>query len=149
MDPLIKAQAWSESERAAEIRSMHARLRQARAVVVAGGGSVGVETAAELRETFPRLDVTLVHGGDALLDRAPSKFGGWADKALGASGVSIVLRDWITRSKPGAQPEDGTVRTRTGKIIAANVVIWAGGVKAVTDFRVEVVACSGRRRRPA
>lgn len=135
MDPLIKAQALSEAERAAEIAAMNGKLRQARSVVIAGGGPVGVETAAELCETLPNLSVTLVHGGDKLLDRAPAgKFPEWAEKALRAGGVSIVLGDRVTSPQPGAQPDDGFVRTHRGQSIAADLVIWAGGVKAVTDF---------------
>jgi NADH dehydrogenase FAD-containing subunit len=120
MDPLIKA--------------MNAKLRAARAVVIAGGGPVGVETAAELRETFPKVAVTLVHGGTRLLDRAPSKFPGWAEKALRARGVALVLGDMVQDPAPGAQPTDGHARTTGGRTLDADVVIWAGGVTPVTDF---------------
>lgn len=135
MDPLIKAQALSEAERAAEIAAMNGRLRHAASVVIAGGGPVGVETAAELREAFPNLSVTLVHAGEKLLGHAPAgKFPGWAEKALRARGVSIVLGDRVTSPPPGAQPDAGLVQTASGRSIAADLVIWAGGVTAVTDF---------------
>ena len=134
MDPLIKAQAITESDRAAEIAAMNARLRGARAVVVAGGGPVGVETAAELRETFPSVRVTLVHGGKQLLDRAPHKFPGWAEKALRLAGVAIVLGDFVVDPAPGAQPKDGKIRTKLGRVIDADAIVWAGGVKPVTEF---------------
>jgi NADH dehydrogenase FAD-containing subunit len=134
MDPLIKAQALTETERAAEIAAMNAKLRMARSVVIAGGGPVGVEIAAELRETLPGVSVTLVHGSAKLLDRAPSKFPSWAESFLVSSGVSIVLDDMVLDPAPGCQPTDGKVRTRNGRMIEAQVVIWAGGVKPVTDF---------------
>ena len=134
MDPLIKAQAVTETDRSAEISAMNAKLRRARSVVVAGGGPVGVETAAELRETFPNVLVTLVHGGDKLLDRAPHRFPGWAERALRSSGVDIVLNDLVVDSEPGGQPVDGKVRTKSGRVIMADAIVWAGGVKPVTDF---------------
>ena len=134
MDPLIKAQAATEVDRAAEIASTSARLREASAVVVAGGGPVGVETAAELRETFPNVPVTLVHGGDKLLDRAPHRFPGWAEKALRLAGVDLVLNDLVVDPAPGVQPVDGTVRTKNGRFIKADAIVWAGGVKPVTEF---------------
>lgn len=134
IDPLIKAQAKTESERAAEIAAMNTRLRAARAVVVAGGGPVGVETAAELAETFPHMKVTLVHGADRLLERAPSKFPAWAEKTLKAHGVTLVLNEMVSAPGLGQQPTDGKVQTASGKVIEADTVIWAAGVKPLTDF---------------
>ena len=134
IDKLIKAQAQTETERAAEIAAMNDRLRSARTIVIAGGGPVGVETAAELRETFPGASVTLVHGGAKLLDRAPNKFPDWADAAMRDRGVTVILNDMVADPAPGMQSADGRVRTSSGKSIDADVVIWAGGVKPVTDF---------------
>ena len=134
MDPLIKAQAKTEPARAAEIFAMNAKLRAARSVVVAGGGPVGVETAAELREAFPDLKVTLVHGGAKLLERAPSHFPRWAEETLRKRNVDIVLNDMVTVPSAGEQPTGGKVRTQSGRILPGDVVIWAGGVKPVTGF---------------
>jgi len=134
IDPLIKAEATTETERSAEISAMNQRLRGARSVVVAGGGPVGVETAAELRETFPNLTVTIVHGGSKLLERAPNRFPGWAEQALRPGGVNFVFNDRVTVPDPGVQPDDGKVRTNAGRTIEADVVIWAGGVVPVTDY---------------
>lgn len=134
LDPLIKAQAPTEATRAAELKALHARLRTARSVVVVGAGPVGVETAAELRETLPGVDVTLVHGEDRVLDKAPSKFTGWAQTYLRNKGVRLILGETITTPSISAQPEDGKVITSSGRSLPANAVVWATGVRPATGI---------------
>ncbi|ATZ95222.1 NAD(P)/FAD-dependent oxidoreductase [Dickeya fangzhongdai] len=134
IDPLIKAQAPLSTSRTAEIRSMHKRLREARSVVVAGAGPVGIEIAAELCEAFPDLAITVVHSGKTVLNSAPDKFPQWAEKDLRDKGVKFALNDRVVLPAPGEQPVDGKVVTHSGLMLAADVVIWAAGAKPVTDF---------------
>ncbi|MBA5604117.1 FAD-dependent oxidoreductase [Duganella sp. FT3S] len=134
VDPLIKAEVAGEGARRAQIADAQQRLKTARSVVVAGGGPVGVEIAAELCESFPRLSVTLVHGAGQLLERAPSKFGDWALGRLIAMGARVLLDDPVTQPAIGTQPVDGKVRTKGGKLLDAGLVIWAAGARPNTGF---------------
>ena len=134
VDSIIKAQASTIEERATELNTVHARLRVARSVVVVGAGPVGVEIAAELRETLPHLSVTIVHGQDHVLANAPAKFAGWAEEYLRSKTVNLVLGDTVKTPSTGNQPEDGIVVTASGRSLPADVVIWAVGVRPVTDF---------------
>ncbi|KML67888.1 NAD(P)/FAD-dependent oxidoreductase [Pectobacterium peruviense] len=134
LDPIIKAQASTEAERAAELKAMNTRLRTARSVVIVGAGPVGVETAAELREWLPHVDVTLVHGENRALAKAPSKFADWAEKYLSGKGVKLVLGETVTSPSISTQPEDGRVVTSSGRVLQAEVVIWAAGTRPVTTF---------------
>lgn len=134
IDPLVKAEALSQSDRMAELWAAHRKIATAKSIVVAGGGPVGVETAAELRETFPTIAVKLVHGGPKLLDSAPNKFPGCAMKDLQAQSVTVVLEDMVVTPTFGAPPEDGKVRTKSGKIFAADYIVWAAGTKPNTEF---------------
>ena len=134
VDSLIKADVATEKLRSAQIEEAHARIRRARNVVVAGGGPVGVETAAELRETFPELRVTLIHGEPKLLDNAPSRFGAWAADTLRHMGVEVHLNDLVIDPKLAEQPTDGKVRTRGGLSLDADVVVWAAGTRPNTAF---------------
>lgn len=134
LDPLIKAQATTEQDRIAEIQAMHQRLRSARSVVIAGGGPVGIEIAAELRETLAGAKVTVVHGGHTILENAPEKFPDWARADLKSKAVEFVLDDLVVTPALGDQPQDGKVVTRAGRVIAADVVVWAAGTKPTTDF---------------
>lgn len=102
--------------------------------MVAGGGPVGVETASELKETFPELSVSLVHAANKLLENGPSKFGGWAKDELSSRGVNIVLNDMVTEPSIGQQPSNGKVRLKNGRTINADFVVWAAGARPTTDF---------------
>lgn len=134
LDPIIKAQAPTQAERAAELKALNARLRAARSVVVVGAGPVGVEAAAELRESLPGVKVTLVHSEERVLERAPGKFAGWAEKYLSSKGVKLVLGESVTTPSISSQPEDGRVVTATGRVLQADAVIWAAGMRPVTTF---------------
>ena len=134
VDSLIKAEVATEPLRSAQIDEAHARIRRARNVVVAGGGPVGVETAAELRETFPELRVTLVHGASKLLDTAPRRFGAWAADALRRVGIEIHLNDMVIEPKLGTQPNNRKVITQRGLALDADVVVWAAGTRPNTGF---------------
>jgi NADH dehydrogenase FAD-containing subunit len=133
VDPLIKAEVPTVVERSAQIAAANRQLANARSVVVAGGGPVGVETAAELSETFPYLKVTLVQGASKLLDAAPSKFSAWAEEQLRAMGVDIHYNDLVVEPAVGRQPTAG-VRTRLGFQTDADVVVWAAGARPNTAF---------------
>ncbi|MCI4184662.1 FAD-dependent oxidoreductase [Dickeya dianthicola] len=134
LDPLIKAQASTEAERAAEIQIFHNKLQQARSVVIVGAGPVGVETAAELREKFPDLNVAVVHSKQQILNNAPDKFAGWAVTYLRDKGVRLVLGESVTSPAPGEQPADAKVVTSSGKTLPADTVIWAAGTRPVTGL---------------
>ncbi|BCM24313.1 NAD(P)/FAD-dependent oxidoreductase [Methyloradius palustris] len=134
IDPLIKAEKATELERIAEIEVAHQRLKAARRIVVIGGGPVGVEITAELRETFPKIPVTLVHAADRLLENAPDKFPEWAKKDLESKGVTIILKDLVVEPKLGEQPVDGKIKLKSGRVLDADTVVWAAGAKPLTDF---------------
>lgn len=134
VDPLIKAEAATDAERAEELRGMHRRLRSARSVVIVGGGPVGVEIAAELRETFPETAVTLVHGGASILDESPSRFPNWARDSLRDRGVTLLLGERVVDPAVGVQPTNGAVVTNSGRRLAADAAIWAVGAKPVSGL---------------
>jgi NADH dehydrogenase FAD-containing subunit len=133
-DPLIKAEAPTEDERAQEIDRAHQRLRAAAHVVIVGGGAVGVETAAELRETLPHVAITLIHDKAELLDMAPEKLRRWALEALRARGVKIVLGERVTAPVLAVQPDGAPIMTDRGRRIIAQAIVWAAGVKPSSDF---------------
>lgn len=78
--------------------------------------------------------MTLVHGEDRVLDKAPSKFTGWAQTYLRNKGVRLILGETITTPSISAQPEDGKVITSSGRSLPANAVVWATGVRPATGI---------------
>ncbi|GLI72153.1 hypothetical protein PoHVEF18_000321 [Penicillium ochrochloron] len=68
-------------------------VRNARGVVVVGGGAVGVEMAAELKMLEPQQKVTLIHSRDRLLssEPLPDDFAERTCSILQEGGVEVIL----------------------------------------------------------
>jgi len=104
-------------------------------VVVVGGGPTGVEIVAEAHEYLEQLiktfrilkaphPLTLIHGGDRLLQHFSPELGIEARRVLKKRGVDIIGNDTVV------DIEKDAVVLASGRRRIANVVIWAAGVKA-------------------
>ncbi|MFH5208870.1 NAD(P)/FAD-dependent oxidoreductase [Antrihabitans spumae] len=87
-------------------------------VVVVGGGLTGVETAAEIAEQFPELDVHLA--SDSVAGWLPAATRDYVAGTLSELGVTIHEATTIT------QVDADGVRTASGATIASDATIWAG-----------------------
>ncbi|WP_331720364.1 FAD-dependent oxidoreductase [Streptomyces sp. NBC_00209] len=91
-------------------------------VVVVGTGLTGIESAAEIAERYPRLDVVLLGGeepGATMNDRA-------------AAHVRAALDRLGVRVRGGADVVKvlaGSVEPADGESIAADAVLWTGGTR--------------------
>ena len=105
-------------------------------VDIVGGGATGVELAAELYnaaselrhyglEVFDesRLQVTLIEAGPRILPALPEKLAEAAHKELEVLGVRVLTGTAVVEATP-----DGMI-TRDGEFIAADLRVWAAGVK--------------------
>lgn len=122
---------------AAELRKSAGAQGQVRIVII-GGGATGVELAAELREAsvvhsrygFRRLDphrdvqITLLEGADRILAPLPGKVSTAAAGLLKERHVTIETNCRVARITP-QQVEDAS-----GRVFAADLVVWAAGIKA-------------------
>ncbi len=107
------------------------RRRQLQTFVVVGGGSTGVEIAAELEDllrtagrTFPGLppsEVVLVHAGEYVVPAFGDRLGRYATRKLRAAGVRIVLGRRI------AGVAEDRVRLDDGSEIPAATVVSTVG----------------------
>lgn len=113
-------------------------------VAVVGGGATGVELAAELYnaaaglrhyglEVFDesRLKVTLIEAGPRILPALPEKLAKAAHEELEALGVRVLTATPVTEATG-----EGMV-TETGEVIAADIKVWAAGVKGA-DYLAEL-----------
>jgi NADH:quinone reductase (non-electrogenic) len=107
------------------------RRRRLQTFVVVGGGSTGVEIAAELEDllrtagrTFPGLppsEVVLVHAGEYVVPAFGDRLGRYATRKLRAAGVRVVLGRRIAEvAEDRVRLDDGT------EIQAATVVSTVG-----------------------
>ncbi len=106
-------------------------------VDIVGGGATGVELAAELYnsaaalrhyglEVFDesRLKVTLIEAGPRILPALPEDLAKAAHEELEALGVRVLTDTAVVEANA-----DGMI-TKSGEFIAADLRVWAAGVKA-------------------
>lgn len=100
----------------------------ARSVVVVGGGILGLEAAAALKQTSPGLTVTVVEGFDYLMPRqlnrkAASRLKNHVEK------LGILLETGTTVKEIEGDERVAGVVLGNGKHIAAELVVFAAGVR--------------------
>ncbi|KAI8814962.1 hypothetical protein BJ742DRAFT_785028 [Cladochytrium replicatum] len=95
----IKSRGASHAFRIKQLAQEYAELKDASSVLVAGGGLVGVEIAAEIAAHFPdraRKSITLVESGAALLRRNHSKAHSIALRKLNDMGVNVIFNTRVS-----------------------------------------------------
>ena len=111
-------------------------------IAIVGGGATGVELAAELYnaagalrhyglETFDesRLRVTLIEAGPRILPALPEKLAEAAHAELENLGVRVLTGTQVVKAT-----REG-VETSAGERIAANMRVWAAGVRGAEFLR--------------
>jgi NADH dehydrogenase len=106
-------------------------------VAIVGGGATGVELAAELYnaaaglryyglEVFDesRLAITLIEAGPRILTQLPEKLADAAREELEALGVRVMESAHVSEVRSDGVVIDG------GQVVAADLRVWAAGVKA-------------------
>lgn len=112
-----------------EIRQAARELAAATTVAVVGGGTVGVELAAEIAGAFPRQkQVTLISGSARLLSRMPLAAGKYAESWLAHRGVSLLLGQQVSKE------EDSYLITTEGQKVHADVVYQCTGGQPVDEL---------------
>jgi len=116
-----------------------ARLR----VVIVGGGATGIELAAELHNTTrvlaayglenidPErfLDVTLLDAGPRVLPMLPERIAAAVTGALEDIGVRVACSEQVI------DVDENSVKTRSGNTFAADLTVWAAGIKGADVLR--------------
>ncbi|KAG1813307.1 uncharacterized protein BJ212DRAFT_1367735 [Suillus subaureus] len=109
------------------------KFAKANHVVIVGGGAVGIELAGEVKDLYPTKKVTIVHGGNELINATyGSSLRKGLEKRLRVRGVQFMFNEYIDDI-----PEAGVVgiTTRSGKHISdADLVVSARGGRPNTDY---------------
>ncbi|KAG9225181.1 hypothetical protein CCMSSC00406_0007408 [Pleurotus cornucopiae] len=114
------------------VEGVRKRIKDANDIVLAGGGSVAIELAGEIKDIYPNKNVTVVQGGGHLLnDVYPLRFRTFAEQGLVKRDIKLVLNDYLDDI-----PTDGftSVKTRSGTTIKADVVFNTRGGRPNTEF---------------
>ncbi|QQX82614.1 NAD(P)/FAD-dependent oxidoreductase [Shewanella sp. KX20019] len=109
-------------------------------IAIVGGGATGVELSAELyhvtdllkvyglsRMTADKLNIHLVEAGPRILPALTERIASSARRELSQLGVSVMENTRISEATSAG------FMTAEGQLIAANLMLWAAGVKA-PDF---------------
>jgi NADH dehydrogenase len=132
----VRRRVLESFERAA-IEPDAARRHALLTFVIVGGGPVGVELAASLRDLmeqtlrpmYPQFDLTrdasivLIDGSERVLSQMDERLGRIALRRLEAQHVRVVARTFV------AEAIAGSVRTRDGAQFDGHTMVWAGGVR--------------------
>lgn len=110
----------ASKQAALQLRSRLRNLTPSASMLIIGGGLTGIETATEIAETRPDLDVTIVAHRDV---------GGWLSdkarqhlhKAMDRLGITVREQTDIT------QVDDAGVTTGATERIPAQVTVWTAG----------------------
>lgn len=114
-------------------------------VAIVGGGATGVELAAQLHNTTRQLiaygldkidpekdiQLSIIEAAERILPMLPERLSKAAEEQLKPLGVQIYTGERVTEVAANA------VQTQSGKIIPAELVVWAAGIKA-PDFLREL-----------
>jgi NADH:ubiquinone reductase (H+-translocating) len=125
-----------DAEDALRLRATLPRTGQ---LVIVGGGSTGVQLAAELGRGRPHVALTLVEASDRLLPTEPAPLGSMAERLLRARGVEVLRGHAVRRVDAHGIDLDGPARRRDG------TVLWVGGWQAHGDALLPGVATRGGR----
>ena len=129
---------WSQHGDAAASRAalaaVHAALPQAQTILLAGGGPVGVESAGELSQHYPRADITLLSGADRVLPRLSARTSGRAESMLKTAGVAVVHGVKVTDDGGAKEGAPATLRLSDGSTKRVDVYVDATGARPNTAF---------------
>ncbi|WP_169786783.1 NAD(P)/FAD-dependent oxidoreductase [Nitriliruptor alkaliphilus] len=106
---------------------LRATLPRTGSLVIVGGGSTGVQLAAELGRARPHLAITLVEEADRLLPAEPASLASAAGRLLRDRDVEVLRGHRVRRVDAGGVDLDGPARRRDG------TVLWVGGWQAQGD----------------
>ena len=127
--PLAKTEsALDIHARNTEMADIHQQLKQARKVMVIGGGVVGVELAGEIAYAMPQIELTLAHSQDALLNGFKPKARKKARQQLEQLGVTIEF------NRRYRQQDGRYIDANSGKACDADLVFEATGVLPNNEF---------------
>ncbi|KAF3828166.1 ferroptosis suppressor protein 1 [Mirounga angustirostris] len=109
------------------------QVQRSQSVVVVGGGSAGVEMAAEVKTEFPEKEVTLIHSQVALADKEILPcVRQEAKEILLQKGVQLLLSERVSNLEDlpfNEYRECIQVHTDKGTEVATNLVIVCNGIK--------------------
>jgi NADH dehydrogenase FAD-containing subunit len=141
---LTETPGQSKEERQKEIDQVSEALLSGKDVVIAGGGSTGVELAADVLENLPadsrKGKVTLICSSDRLLADQPTSYSQRSKEIIEELGGVIIFNDRVVSHQESTIATDAAVKLdlKSGKSITCHVYIAAYDRGPITAWLTSV-----------
>ncbi|CAD6924487.1 unnamed protein product [Tilletia laevis] len=127
------------AEAKAALQKLQAQVKDAKSVLIVGGGEVGVEFAGEIQAVYPSKKITLVSRSEQLISKStPIGLHNKLNKQLQALGVQVLLADSVDLpegTQTGTLDEPRSFTSKNGTSIAdVDFVVVATGTKPIADL---------------
>ncbi|HLD98439.1 MAG TPA: FAD-dependent oxidoreductase [Candidatus Nanoarchaeia archaeon] len=113
--------------RGAHLRNYSKQLQKAEKIVIIGGGIVGVELAAEIKEFYKDKKITIIHKNDKLMERNHLKTISHSKKFLKNKNVDIIYNE------KASVYDKKTITTNKGTKIKADLFFICTGITPNSD----------------
>ncbi|KIV77890.1 hypothetical protein PV11_09668 [Exophiala sideris] len=129
---LSKPAAMSKDDKQSSVeylRQHQNSIKQAKSILIVGGGAVGVQMATDLKEYYPDKQITVVHSRVHLMPQYHHKFHDLVQKRFGELGVNVITGARV-KIPSGGFPKDGSpfeVELTNGQKLSTEFVILATG----------------------
>ena len=123
----------------AAMQGVHAALPNAKTILIAGGGPVGVESAGELAQHHPDAKIALLSGADRVLTRLSTSTSAKAGKMLRTAGVEVlhnVKVESVQSAVAGkdAEADPKVLKLSNGETRNVDLYLDATGMRPNTGF---------------
>jgi len=116
------------SAKAPHLHHYESLLAGAKSVLVVGGGTVGVELAAEILEKHRDKEVVLIHSQSHLMNRSPLRAILYTEEAFARNGVRVLLKERVIRQ------QGRFFYTDMGTVVEADIAFLCTGNVPNSDF---------------
>lgn len=118
------------------LRSHQNAIKNAKSVLIVGGGAVGVQMATDLKEIYPEKQVTLVQSRAQVMPQFHEKFHARVKQRFDQLGVKLVTGARVIVPAAGfpSLGEPFEVKLTTGETVTTEFVVLATGQKPNSDL---------------
>jgi apoptosis-inducing factor 2 len=124
---------YDQNEQVNFIQESSNKVKNAKRILIVGGGAVGVEVAGEFATDCKDKTVTLLTSADRLLPRMSSSFSKAAVDILKKKNVQVILNDRIDL-KNVENFQYNKIKTQSGKEIEFDTYFMCIGAKPCTEL---------------
>ncbi|KAI6082373.1 FAD/NAD(P)-binding domain-containing protein [Hypoxylon rubiginosum] len=126
--------ASDKEEGLALLRHMQRRIKEAKDLVVVGGGAAGVELATDAKSKYPEKNVTLVHSRSAVMHRFGPRLQAAALDGIKELGIEVVMGDRVVNE----DKEKGVAVLKSGKEIVCDFLVNCTGQRPDSKLIAEL-----------